>query len=862
MTSTRLYKAEVKVQEKYPDLKIVGSEMREAPGGKNGVQNYGYVLIECRHCQQIYGFNAGRLSSQKPRCACETGSWKGKWGYENVLKLLADHACRQRYNAEAAFDDTWYTANVKKAIDRVPLRCLNCQTERTIRITDLQQKMRSTCTTCSSGGAQASCSIQSAAPSEGAAANVGLLNHVDGCSNEVLAQSSTVEEAETNAPSATTSRVQAKTITRAEEVLPSRLPAHHAFIKVLTKPGVGGRTGMQDVMYVESQCRTCGQRCETRGSQLLHTSVVCACSNVAPWAGTSGFERFSQLVEVNKESKHCELAFDLTFWLQNVVNLKSKVPLRCVLCGTVGEVAITSIQQGNSVECQCTMKGFTTFHKFMETIFNDVDLAREVCIVKSEDTHRSLHSDLTLLLDAEKRDEELKRISCALGLSLDVVKARVIHFEVDGKKHFTGAFNGQRQESSGWNDIYKEEAILAQGDAVIRVPQMWITTTQTAEDIAAWKAYVMQALRFCLTDVGGGAIVHPDDESYCTDVSSEYVKHHSEESRAYANRAAHVRVRVGPATKVAEGICVRRAQHLQPLASEQVPATAPAAEVVEAPTKKRRTLAEAARARNEEQVDLQRAKGKHMAQVRDQAATNAAAEAGKAKYREENNPYAHITLEDIQARVATGATQTDLCYQYIVAHRKLKDYIAKLKKDCWARIPHALPAQRKIQSSETVEFIHAVRAMGFSAGQIALMCPQAVSMFAVADIINTRSPMKTTPTNDAAKAPVLFNKDTQEWLSAEHLHYLINHVPDLQRLGICLLDASVRSGGRKNLWVPFLEAFKAGTEAVSGAPVPGLRPKKTVKKESMALGGSSSAGPAAVSETALTDVAAEGIDID
>jgi len=215
----------------------------------------------------------------------------------------------------------------------------------------------------------------------------------------------------------------------------------------------------------------------------------------------------------------------------------------------------------------------------------------------------------------------------------------------------------------------------------------------------------------------------------------------------------------------------------------------------------------------------QSAKGSHMAAVRDEAATQAAANAAKAARKEEESQFRLINEADLREQVANGATCAELVHRYLVPDRYIREHIMKIDRRLWPATRHKAE-QYDVSHEATQEFMRRLAAMGFDASRIAMLHERPLATEEVAAFLGI-------PCDGTPKAPVRWSSGREAWLSDEDLKYLCDRVPDTKRLAHCLQHATSK-GGRSfwRLWEKFLIDFKATGAGEHPLDIPDRTAKK------------------------------------
>ena len=280
----------------------------------------------------------------------------------------------------------------------------------------------------------------------------------------------------------------------------------------------------QNNAYVHTKCTECQRESCTRGHSLGRDhQPACWCSNTAPWRDEQGFEHFCAIVDKFKDTRFYEAAFDKDWWMQNVTNCKSKIPMRCTLCNESRDILITSIQQGNGGGCACARQGQLVLKNFLHETFPRLDLACECEAGYSPKTDRMLRFDFGLLLDSGKMAEQLRHICAVLEIGT-IPSSTPIYIELDGDHHFSGKYDHHDKSNCAYNDHIKESTAVDEEKRVIRIT--WRSIMWHSPSGPSWKSYMLDALRWVLTHPGG-CVLHPDLPCYTTWEESAYVKEHA-----------------------------------------------------------------------------------------------------------------------------------------------------------------------------------------------------------------------------------------------------------------------------------------------------------------------------------------------
>jgi len=337
-----------------------------------------------------------------------------------------------------------------------------------------------------------------------------------------------------------------------------RLPANHQILHVELRETSESKK-VQNCTFVITKCTTCQKECKTKVKTLLATKgPACWCSGNAPWKGEGGYQHMISILTERKDSRHYEAAFDLAWWIENVSNINSVVPLRCTLCAeTVRCIRVSNIQNGTSVGCQCRLHGASTLRNFLRQAFPDATLSEEVFTLVSPETGRTLKGDFALFQNADTRQSDLAHICQVLGLDEARATSRSIVVELDGDAHFSERFDGHYKPRYARNDLLKEERVLKDGGTIIRLTQRSIMWSSPGG--VPWKDFLKLSVAHALTRGDGGCVLHQDLPCYTTWEESAYVR----ERRPPSTISNAMRVEKIP------GLCERVA----------VPAVAPPVEI-------------------------------------------------------------------------------------------------------------------------------------------------------------------------------------------------------------------------------------------------------------------------------------------
>lgn len=679
------------------------------------------------------------------------------------------------------------------------------------------------------------------------------------------------------------------------------------------REGTGGRSGTQNYSFVLIKCRDCDEVYSFQAGRLSATRKPrCPCQSTGQWKGSKGFVQAHELLarEDFQVKYDVEAAFDEAWYMTNVENKSSCLPLRCKRCGTVRSLRITDLQQKLASPCHCVSPVATVgemshtadatvdaalssampvasapsgrvsqpalherLRAYLACQFEHVEVRGQVATAKSDQSHRCLHVSAAILEDPETRATEVEALAVVLKLPREVIRypSQPVYFEIDGKAHFNSRRQKGSTQHSGWNDISTEATILGKGGSLIRVPQDWLTG-----DAAFLTNYIMAAVRFCLTDTLNSTVIHPPLSCYHDDASSVYVHCHSPEQQRVRAPTA---VLVGAPELVAESIMARRlVVTSEPTSPEPAPPVA--GEVVQ----EVQTRAAAPSEQMKTYADLQRCKGKHMSQVRDEGATQTAAALARQRHYAENSLAAHITEAEILQKVQAGASQVDLCRLYGVTARILRDHLGALQKNpasalCaqyWSKcIVQASEEQLRVRELATRSFIVRLRLMGFSAELISVVAPEALKPSCIATVIRQESvgsqTLRLVPEREAedkCTPPLAFDKATRTWLEEVDLKYLQEHVSNDEILARVLFKA-VGPGGKISEWQDFLPQFRAGHQTIAESPVFGKssgvsRGKKlpAAVDDGAAAGTKPKRARTAAAKSALASAVNGGIDID
>lgn len=302
-----------------------------------------------------------------------------------------------------------------------------------------------------------------------------------------------------------------------------RLSAHHQILRIELRES-SQRKKVQNCAFVITKCTTCQKECETEVKSLLATKgPACWCSGNAPWKGEGGYRHMISILAERKDSRHYEGAFDLAWWLENVSNQQSLVPLRCTLCAeTVRCIRVSSIQNGTSVGCQCRLHGASTLRSFLRQAFPDATLSEEVFTLVSPETGKALKSDFALFQNAATRQSDLAHICQVLGLDEARATSRSIVVELDGDAHFSETFDGHFKPRYARNDLLKEERVLQDAGTLIRLTQRSIMWGSPGG--VPWHDFLKLSVAHALTRGDGGCVLHQDLPCYTTWEESAYVR--------------------------------------------------------------------------------------------------------------------------------------------------------------------------------------------------------------------------------------------------------------------------------------------------------------------------------------------------
>ena len=216
-----------------------------------------------------------------------------------------------------------------------------------------------------------------------------------------------------------------------------RLPDHQKLLRIELQETTN-RKKVQNCSFAVTHCSQCGMQCRTQVKVLLSTrGPACQCSNMASWAGEDGYTRMMSLLSKHADTRHYEAAFDMKWWMTNVMSANTQVPLRCTICSqTVRNIRISNIQQGTSVGCNCQLHGQSSLAAFLVELFPQAPARQEVPVVRNPATGRELRGDFALLKTIETRDAELSHICDVLELDSESAHVKHIVLELDGDAHF------------------------------------------------------------------------------------------------------------------------------------------------------------------------------------------------------------------------------------------------------------------------------------------------------------------------------------------------------------------------------------------------------------------------------------------